>query len=420
MYKRHKLSNGVKVIYEHMPYVNSISIGVWIKSGSRFENEVNNGISHFIEHMLFKGTANRTSKQISEEIELLGGQLNAFTSRESTCYYVKLLDTHFKVGIDVLSDIVLNPIFLEEEIEKEKSVVLEEISMYEDLPEDLVSDLQSKAIWGDNPLSYPILGTYNTVSNFTRDTILDYYLNRYTLENTVISIAGNFDEEQLICELEKKFVDFRSSKCEPTIMDTPEYSKGLIIKNKPVEQVHITLTLKGLESGSKDIYSLLAINSYFGSGTSSKLFQIIREEKGYVYTIYSYPSSYKNKGMYTIYFACNPSYVTDALNLINQEISNIYKNKMSEDELSKIKEQLKGSYILGLEGVSNLMFGIGKAELILGRTNTPNETLEKIDAITKKDIDDTIEYIFKDGIISAAAVGKDLNEDHLKNIIFSN
>ncbi|MEG2338259.1 MAG: pitrilysin family protein, partial [Clostridium sp.] len=205
MYKRHILSNGIKVIFEHIPYVNSISIGVWIKSGSRYENKVNNGISHFIEHMLFKGSKNRSSKQISEEIEFLGGQLNAFTAKESTCYYVKLLDNHFKNGIDVLSDIVINPLFTEEDIEKEKSVVIEEISMYEDLAEDVVSDLQSKGIWGENPLAYPILGTYETVSGFTRESILDYYNERYTTDNTIISVAGNFKEDELISELEEKF-----------------------------------------------------------------------------------------------------------------------------------------------------------------------------------------------------------------------
>ncbi|MEF9951218.1 MAG: pitrilysin family protein, partial [Clostridium sp.] len=417
MYKRHILSNGIKVIFEHMPYVNSISIGVWIKSGSRYENKFNNGISHFIEHMLFKGTKNRTSKQISEEIECLGGQLNAFTAKESTCYYVKLLDNHFKNGIDVLSDIVINPLFTEEEIEKEKSVVIEEISMYEDLAEDVVSDLQSKGIWDENSLAYPILGTCETVSSFTKDTILEYYNNRYTIDNTVISVAGNFNEEELIGELECKFKDFQKSQGGNPTDNIPNYSNKVLVKNKPIEQVHVTLTLKGLESGAEGLYPLLAVNSFFGSGTSSKLFQIIREEKGYVYTIYSYPSSYKNAGIFSIYFACNPNYLEDAMSLIKKEIKNIYENKMSEEDIQKIKEQLKGSYILGLEGVSNLMFGMGKSELMLGKTKTPTETLNKIDNITKEDVDNIIEYVFKDGIISAAVVGKDTTVEQIESYL---
>ncbi|MEF9934984.1 MAG: pitrilysin family protein [Clostridium sp.] len=419
MYKRHILSNGIKVIFEHIPYVNSISIGVWIKSGSRYENKVNNGISHFIEHMLFKGSKNRSSKQISEEIEFLGGQLNAFTAKESTCYYVKLLDNHFKNGIDVLSDIVINPLFTEEDIEKEKSVVIEEISMYEDLAEDVVSDLQSKGIWGENPLAYPILGTYETVSGFTRESILDYYNERYTTDNTIISVAGNFKEDELISELEEKFNNFRKSNNALQCDDTPSYSNHILVKNKPIEQVHVTLTLKGLKSGDEGLYSLLAVNSFFGSGTSSKLFQIIREEKGYVYTIYSYPSSYKNCGIFSIYFACNPAYLEDAMKLIREEIKSLHKNKMSEEEISKIKEQLKGSYILGLEGVSNLMFGMGKAELTLGKTKTPAETLEKIDNITKEDVDKVIDYVFEDGIISAAVVGKDITTDEFESYILN-
>ncbi|KMT23056.1 M16 family metallopeptidase [Clostridium cylindrosporum] len=420
MYKRYTLNNGLKVIYEHIPYVKSISIGVWIKSGSRFENQNNNGISHFLEHMLFKGTKNRTSKQISEEIESLGGQLNAFTSRESTCYYVKLLDTHFDTGIDVLSDMVINPSFLEEEIEKEKSVILEEISMYEDLPEDLISDIQFKALWGDNTLSYPILGTYDTVSSFSRDIIIDYYSKKYTPTNTVISVVGNFEEDKLISEIEKRFSSWENNNGYKITEDSPVAQGGFLVKNKPIEQVHVALTLKGLESGDKGLYSLLAINNYFGSGTSSKLFQRIREDKGYVYSIYSYPSSYKNTGMFSIYFACNPSCVEDAIRLVKEEISNIYTEKISSSEIEKIKEQLKGSYILGLEGVSNIMFGIGKAELILGRVLTTDEAMEKIDSITKDDIDEVIDYIFKDGIISAVAVGRDIAENDLIKYVNGN
>ena len=417
MYKRHTLNNGIKVIYEHIPYVKSISIGVWVKSGSRYENTYNNGVSHFIEHMLFKGTKNRSSKQISEEIEALGGQLNAFTSRESTCYYVKILDAHYDTGIDLLSDMIINPTFSNEEIEKEKSVVLEEISMYEDLPEDLVADIQFDSIWKDNTLSYPILGTEGTVSNFTRDMVVDYYKSRYTPCNTVISVVGNFNEKDLLDKINCCFSTWDNKTNTDFKEDIPTLHKKVAVKNKPIEQVHVALTLKGYESGSKELYSLLAVNNYFGSGTSSKLFQSIREDKGYVYTIYSFPSSYKNSGIITIYFACNPVYLNDALELIKSEMKEIYINKIPSSEINKLKEQLKGNYILGLEGLSNTMFGIGKAELMLGKVNTPDEILEKIDSITKDDIDKTIEYVFSDGIISLAAVGPNIKQEDLEKFI---
>lgn len=417
MYKRHTLNNGIKVIYEHIPYVKSISIGVWVKSGSRYENTYNNGVSHFIEHMLFKGTKNRSSKQISEEIEALGGQLNAFTSRESTCYYVKILDSHYETGIDLLSDMIINPTFSNEEIEKEKSVVLEEISMYEDLPEDLVADIQFDSIWKDNTLSYPILGTEGTVSNFTRDMVVDYYKSRYTPCNTVISVVGNFNEKDLLDKINCCFSTWDNKTNTDFKEDIPTLHKKVAVKNKPIEQVHVALTLKGYESGSKELYSLLAVNNYFGSGTSSKLFQSIREYKGYVYTIYSFPSSYKNSGIITIYFACNPVYLNDALELIKSEMKEIYINKIPSSEINKLKEQLKGNYILGLEGLSNTMFGIGKAELMLGKVNTPDEILEKIDSITKDDIDKTIEYVFSDGIISLAAVGPNIKQEDLEKFI---
>ena len=417
MYKRHTLNNGIKVIYEHIPYVKSISIGVWVKSGSRYENTYNNGVSHFIEHMLFKGTKNRSSKQISEEIEALGGQLNAFTSRESTCYYVKILDSHYETGIDLLSDMIINPTFSNEEIEKEKSVVLEEISMYEDLPEDLVADIQFDSIWKDNTLSYPILGTEGTVSNFTRDMVVDYYKSRYTPCNTVISVVGNFNEKDLLDKINCCFSTWDNKTNTDFKEDIPTLHKKVAVKNKPIEQVHVALTLKGYESGSKELYSLLAVNNYFGSGTSSKLFQSIREDKGYVYTIYSFPSSYKNSGIITIYFACNPVYLNDALELIKSEMKEIYINKIPSSEINKLKEQLKGNYILGLEGLSNTMFGIGKAELMLGKVNTPDEILEKIDSITKDDIDKTIEYVFSDGIISLAAVGPNIKQEDLEKFI---
>ena len=417
MYERYSLANGTKVITEFIPYVNSISMGIWIRSGSRYENLKNNGISHFIEHMTFKGTEKRSAKQIAEEIEELGGQINAFTGKEATCYYVKLLDEHIDVGIEVLSDIVHNSRFSMEDISKEKGVIQEEINMYEDSPEDLVLDLLSSATWGEDSLSYPILGTDSSINNINRSILLNYLESTYTPENIVVSIAGNFNNEQLRIKLEKYFGMENWRRKEDVLLATPKIHSNIFVKNKDIEQTHVALTLKGIELGNEKLYTLLAINNYFGGNTSSKLFQNLREDKGYVYTIYSYPSAYLNIGMFNIYFALNGQYLNNAIDSIKYEIQSILSNRMTDIEIKKAKEQLKGNYILGLESVSSRMFGIGKSELMLQKVNEPKEILTQIDNISKEDVFEVIDSIFGNGILSTAAVGRNINEDRFKNLI---
>lgn len=417
MYERYSLKNGIKVIAESIQYVNSISMGIWIRSGSRYENPANNGISHFIEHMSFKGTEKRNAKQIAEEIEELGGQINAFTGKEATCYYVKLLDEHIDIGIDVLSDIVHNSRFSIDDITKEKSVIQEEINMYEDSPEDLVLDLLSSATWGEDSLSFPILGTDKSINNINRETLKKYLESAYAPENIVISIAGNYNSQQLREKLEKCFGMDNSRKNEDIILTTPRIQSNIFVKNKDIEQTHVALTLRGIELGNEKLYTLLAINNYFGGNTSSKLFQNLREDKGYVYTIYSYPSAYLHIGMFNIYFALNSQYLDSAIELIKEEINSILINKMTDIEIKKAKEQLKGNYILGLESVSSRMFGIGKSELMLQKVQEPKEILTQIDNISREDVFEVIDFIFGNGILSAAAVGRNINEDRLKNLL---
>lgn len=418
MYKRITLTNGIRVITEFIPYVNSISIGFWIGSGSRYENSLNNGVSHFIEHMLFKGTTNRSSKQIAEEIESLGGQINAFTGKEATCFYVKLLDEHFETGIDVLCDMIMNPRFSSEDIEKEKGVVQEEINMYEDSPEDLVIDMLSRVTWKDDMLAYPILGTSETLKNFTRESILEYYDRIYVPENMVISIAGNFKEEELIGKLEERLSDWRKDAEGLMELSSPLMARNIVVKSKDIEQVHLALNFNGIKLGDRDLYALLVVNNYLGGGTSSRLFQALREERGYVYTIYSFPSSYMNAGTYTIYLALNEQYIRDAAKLIKGELNELAQNKMTEEQIKKAKEQLKGNYILGLESVSSRMFGIGKAELLQKVVHEPKEILEKIDKIAPKDVYRVIDKVFSEGILSASGVGRSINEEMLRTIVY--
>lgn len=418
MYKRHILSNKVRVVMEHIPYINSISIGVWVKSGSRYENEDNNGVAHFIEHMLFKGTKNRSSRRIAEEIEELGGQINAFTGKEATCFYVKLLDEHYKVGIHVLSDMIRNPLFDEAELEKEKSVIQEEINMYEDSPEDLVADIISSATWKTDTLAFSILGSSGSIRSMNRQKLFQYYSSIYTPENTVVSIAGNFDENEILSELETAFSGWTMEDEKVPFLSSPSISKELVVRSKDIEQLHLSLTLKGIEVGNDKLYTLLAINNFFGGGTSSSLFQKIREEKGYVYTIYSFPSSYKNCGVFNIYFALNEQYLEDALDLIRKEMHSLVDRKMSSTDIKKSKEQLKGSYILGLESTSSRMFSMGKSELMLNKIFEPREVLSKIDEITDQDVNEMIDFIFSEGIYSAACVGRNIDETRLKGAIW--
>jgi len=417
MYKRFTLSNGIRVITEFIPYVNSISIGFWIGSGSRYENSFNNGVSHFIEHMIFKGTKNRSSKQIAEEIEGLGGQINAFTGKEATCFYVKLLDEHFETGIDVLCDMIMNPRFSMEDIEKEKGVVQEEINMYEDSPEDLVMDMLSRVTWKGDTLAYPILGTSETLKNFTRESIMEYYNRTYLPENMVISIAGNFKEDELIRKLEDRMSLWRKDSQGPMKLSSPQMARNIEVKSKDIEQVHLAFNFNGIKLGDGDLYSLLVVNNYLGGGTSSRLFQTLREEKGYVYTIYSFPSSYMNAGTFTIYLALNEQYMRDAAKLIKGELNELVEKKMTEEQIKKAKEQLKGNYILGLESISSRMFGIGKAELLQRVVHEPKEILDKIDEISPEDVYRVIDKVFSDGILSASGVGRSISEEKLRSIV---
>ncbi|HBM81227.1 MAG: pitrilysin family protein [Clostridiales bacterium] len=405
MYTKDKLKSGITIVTEDIPYVNSVSIGVWIANGSRNENKYNNGISHLIEHMLFKGTPNRSARKIAEDIEGIGGQINAFTGKEATCFYVKVLDEHIDIAIDVLSDMLQNSTFKDEDLTREKGVISEEINMYEDSPEDLVLDLLSQAMWPDTSIGYPILGTFDTLKSIGREMIIKYMKDYYTADNTVVSVTGNFDREHLIKMLEMKFKNLERKGKIPQY-DKPELNNSVLYKAKDIEQIHLSLGLPGIEIGNDDLYTLLIINNIFGGGTSSRLFQVIREEKGLAYSIYSYPSSYKNTGAFSIYAGLNPKYIAEVVKLIREEIEKMKITGINEEQLKKSKEQLKGNYILGLESISGRMFGMGKSELLTDKIYEPKEIVSKIDHINIDDVNRVIKNIFGRGIISAAAVGK--------------
>jgi len=416
MYKKLNLKNGVRIVSEKIPYVRSVSFGIWIGTGSRYENIANNGISHFIEHMLFKGTNKRSAKEIAESIDNIGGQLNAFTSKECTCYYAKTLDEHIDIAVDVLSDMLFNSRLQEKDIALERKVIQEEINMYEDSPEELVHDLLSSIVWGGNPLGFPILGSPESLKNINREMMQDYMKVNYVPSNCVIAVAGNFEEEKLFDLIFKYFENWKSEEKPADKPHEVVFNSDSRIKEKDTEQVHMCLGFKGIEHGNDDLYSLLAANNIFGGGMSSRLFQKIREEQGLVYSIYSYPSSYKNAGMFTIYAGMNPEQLQEVVKLVIEEIRLLKNKGLTRDELNKSKEQLKGNYILGLESTSSRMNSIGKSELLVGYINTPDEVLNKIERISMDSVHEVIEKVLNFDNISFSAVGNIKKPINLKEL----
>ncbi|CEO22132.1 M16 family metallopeptidase [Paraclostridium sordellii] len=408
MYKIHTLDNGLTIVGEEIPYLKSITLGVWVNAGSRIESEKLSGISHFIEHMLFKGTKNRTSKEIASTIDNLGGQINAFTSKECTCYYVKLLDEHIDIGLDILSDMFLNPLFDKEDIEKERQVILEELKMYEDSPEDLVYDLLMEGVYKTDALGGNIIGTKESLDNMNREIISDYFKKYYVASNSVISISGNFKFEEIVKLIEEKFKNLNKGDVNIEIT-TPEFHPCFIAKNKDTEQVNLAISLKAIPlEDREDAYALSIINNIFGGSISSRLFQNIRENKGLVYSIYSAPSLYRKSGELGIYASMSNENLKKVYNLVLEEIDNIRENYLTEEEIRESKEQLKGSYILGLESTSSRMMSIGKSMLLTKKVKDPNDIIESINNIEKARIDLIIDKVFNKENIGICIVGRDV------------
>ncbi len=411
MYKRYKLNNGIQIVAEKIPHFRSISIGLWFKAGSVYEGQKQNGLSHFIEHMLFKGTESRNAKEIAQTLESVGGQLNAFTAKECTCFYAKIIDEHLELALELLSDMVLGSVFDKMEIEKEKGVVLEEISMYEDSPDDVVHELLSANFFGSHPLGQSILGTRENIMAYTREGIMEYFNRFYTPQNLVISIAGNFHDNELVELLERYFGSWGASIHEYNQLTSANPGHGIFYRQKDIEQAHICVGCPGLPLGNEGIYSLMVFNNIFGGGMSSRLFQKIREEHGLAYSVFSYPSSYVYGGLFTIYAGMKPSQTTEVLSIIRQEIKSIKNEGITQEEFYMAREQLKGNYILSLESTSSRMTAIGKNQLLLGRILSPDEILAKIDNVTLDSIYEVLNGMYLEDNTTIALVSReDLTE----------
>lgn len=413
MYKKHVLENGLTIIGEEIPYVKSISLGVWINAGSRIEDEEISGVSHFIEHMLFKGTKNRTSKQLASEIDNLGGQINAFTSKECTCYYVKLLDSHIDIGIDVLSDMILNSKFNKDDLDKERSVIIEELKMYEDSPEDLAYDLLTENIYKNDPLGMNIIGTEESLKRLNREKLLDYFNKYYVPNNSVIAISGNFNFDEIINKIEEKFKVWKKRDVNVDIKKA-EFRSCFLTKNKDIEQVNLAMSLEAVPlENDKEVYALAVINTVFGGSISSRLFQKIREEKGLVYSIYSSQSLYRKCGELGIFASMSNEHLKEVYESIIEEIKIMKKYYLTDQEIKESKEQLKGSYILGLESTSSRMMSIGRSLLLNNKVESTDDILKSIDNVDRETVKIVIDKIFNLDKLGVCIVGRDVEENKL-------
>lgn len=399
------LKNGLRIIGERIPHFRSVSVGFWVGSGSQYETPDEAGLSHFLEHMVFKGTEKRTTRQIAEEMDKVGGQLNAFTSKECTCFYAKVVDEHLPLAMDVLSDLVTAPIFDPAELEKEKGVVIEEINMSADDPEDSVHELLMLANYGDQPVARPILGTEEKIAAYSSEDLRAYWKKMYRPQNTVLALAGNYDWNAVVALAEKLLDKWSPDAFESRACTTNPVPVTLLTKEKDIEQIHICLGFPALPIGDERSYELSLFNSVFGGAMSSRLFQKIREERGAAYTVYSYPNAYTDSGMLSVYAGTNPDAAEEVYGLLLGEAKKLASEGMTRDEFMMAREQLKAGYILGLESTSARMQSLGRRLLLLGNTRTETEVIDRVNAI---DFDSTNALVHEilSAPHSAALVGK--------------
>jgi len=390
----HRFSSGLRLVMEKIPSVRSVSIGIWIGVGSKHETSENNGISHFIEHMLFKGTHTRSARDIAEAFDSIGGHLNAFTSKEYTCYYAKVLDQHIEYAFEILADMFFNPKLDEDDLEKEKNVVLEELHMYEDTPDDLVHDLIAEATFKDQTLGYNILGRKEVLEQLQAQHLREYIETHYTPENTVLAVAGNFDEQALIHLTEVYFNRFSTRSSTPKQV-APYVTSEHLLKVKRTEQAHLCIGLEGLSLGDSKLYALILLNNILGGSMSSRLFQEVREEKGLAYSVFSYHTSFQETGSLHIYAGTSTSHVEKVYELCTNILQDLAEHGVTEKELHNGKEQLKGHLMLSLESTNARMSRIARNELLLNRHLTLDEMVADIDAITLDDVHQLAAKLFR-------------------------
>jgi predicted Zn-dependent peptidase len=387
-----------------MTQVRSVSIGVWLTRGSRHESADRSGIAHFVEHMLFKGTAKRTAEDIAQAIDSIGGQLDAFTAKEYASYYIKVLDEHLPLAMDVLSDIVRNPAFKDEDIEREKKVVLEEIKMVEDTPDDLVHELFTQGFWENHPLGRPILGRPETVEALDAEVLRRYFENSYIAPNFIISAVGNLDHAKVRALVEEKFASV--PRTGTTFGDEPPTVVPKIqIRNKELEQSHLCLGASSYPQNHDDRYSSYVLNTLLGGSMSSRLFQNVREKRGLAYAVFSGLSAYRDAGSFTVYAGCANSAVGEVIDLIVEEVRGVREVPIPAAELRRAKDHLKGSLMLSLENTSSRMSHLARQEIYFDRQFGLDETLEGVEAVTTEDLQRVAVDLFRPRSLAATVLG---------------
>ena len=401
---RDVLPNGLRLLTERMPHVRSVSIGVWLARGSRHEPQDQSGIAHFVEHMLFKGTAQRSAEDIAQTIDSIGGQMDAFTAKEYASYYIKVLDEHLPLAIDVLADIVRRPAFSADDIDREKKVVLEEIKMVEDTPDDLVHELFTENFWHDHPLGRPILGTRETVEALTADKLRAYFSDAYTAENMILAAVGNIDHADVRDLVSRYFGDVPREGT-PILDQPPHVVPRIIIRNKELEQSHVCLGTTGYRQDHEDRYASYVLNTVLGGSMSSRLFQNVREKRGLAYAVFSGLSAYRDAGSVTVYAGCANDAVGELVDVVVAELRRLKEEPPPEAELRRAKDHLKGSLMLNLESTSSRMSHLARQEIYFDRQFGLDETLQGVERVSQADLQRVARDLFSDGGLAATVLG---------------
>jgi predicted Zn-dependent peptidase len=385
------LDNHIRLLMEPLNEVPSVCIGLWVCTGSRDETPEENGLTHFIEHMLFKGTRTRNALEIAKEIDKIGGVLNAFTGREYTCFYTKVLKSHVEKGFEILSDIFFNSLFRAEDIERERGVILQEIKMVQDTPDEYVHELFYRDLWGVNPLGAPISGTINTVSGFTREDILEYFHHHYLSSRLILAIAGNLDSEEVVSLGEKYFGSGALNGARKPEARAAETLSGFHPHDRELEQLHVCWGGKGCSRTDKERYPLYALSTFLGGGMSSRLFQEVREKRGLVYSIYSYANFFRHEGIFAITWSAQRNRFEEIIGIVTKEIERLRREGLTKRDLSEIKEQMKGNLLLSLEGTNSRMNKLATDEIYFGHSVPIEEVVTRVDAMTLDDVGEVLE-----------------------------
>jgi predicted Zn-dependent peptidase len=411
------LPSGLRLVTESMPHVRSVTVGVWLTRGSRHEPDAESGVAHFVEHMLFKGTTSRSARDIAQIVDAVGGQLDAFTAKEYASYYIKVLDEHLGVAIDLLSDMILHPALAPDDVVKEQGVILEEIKMVEDAPDDLVHEVLTGSFWPRHPLGRPILGTPETVTSFDSPALRAYFQRTYLAPNLLVAAAGNFDHARLR-ELVVRAFDGLPAAPQADGTRPPSAASGLTFRVKPIEQAHLCLGAPAYHQTHKDRHALFVLNTILGGSMSSRLFQHIREERGLAYAVYSGLTTYSDAGMLSVYAGCAAERVGEVVDLTVAELQAMRDTPVPADELARAKDHLKGSLMLNLESTSSRMSHLARQYIQFERHFTLDEILAEIDRVTAADVQRVAAELFRNGGLAASVVGPAaadaVSSDHLR------